>query len=197
MEKYIVTITRDFGSLGRPIARRLSELLGIEYYDRDIVEAVARQMNLPISVISNEEEKGNGFLRMLFPLGTENSDRQEKIFQAQQRIIREFASKGSCIIVGRCSDYILSDEKNTAHLYIYASYQERYGNCVKRLGMKPEDAKKMITEVDRARRNFHRQYAKYAPDDPNHKDLMIDSSQLGEMGTAQFLAEYIKLKFNH
>ena len=70
-EKFIVTITREFGSMGRPIARRLSELLNVEFYDRDIVEETARQMELPLSVISkNEESKGGIYARMKSPLGS-------------------------------------------------------------------------------------------------------------------------------
>ena len=74
-EKFIVTITREFGSMGRPIAKRLSELLHVEYYDRDIVEAASQKLDLPVSVISNEEEKDtSGFFEMLFPLGTESAE---------------------------------------------------------------------------------------------------------------------------
>ena len=69
-KKYIVTITREFGSMGRPIARRLSELLNVEFYDRDIVEETARQMNLPLSVVStNEESQGGIYAKMKSPLG--------------------------------------------------------------------------------------------------------------------------------
>ena len=195
MQRYCITITRDFGSLGRPIAKRLSELLNIEYYDRDIVEKTAKKTKLPVSVISNEEEKGSGFFRMLFPLGTESPERQEKIFRTQQKIIRDLAEKSSCIIVGRCSDYILSEEKNVMHVYIYASYKSRYNNCVNTLNMHPEEAKRMILEVDKARKAYHKQYAKYACDDPDHKDLMINSSLLGVEGTARLLADVVKLRF--
>lgn len=70
MDKYIVTITRQFGSMGRPIARRMSEILGIEYYDRDIVDATAKKMNLPVSTVSDEEETAkNEFFNFFFPLG--------------------------------------------------------------------------------------------------------------------------------
>lgn len=196
MENYVITITRDFGSLGRPIARRLSELLHIEYYDRDIVEAAAKHMDLPVSVISNEEEKGSGFFRMLFPLGTESPERQEKIFRTQQKIISGLVSKGPCIIVGRCSDYILASEPNAAHIYIYAPYQDRLDNCIHSLGMQPDEAKRMIADVDKARRSYHRQYAHYECDDPEHKDLLVNSSLLGVDGTAQLLAEMAKLKFH-
>ena len=103
MAKYYVTIARQFGSLGRPIARELSEMLGIEYYDRDIVEAASQELKLPVSVIHSEEEKSvkSNFLNMLFPLGTDSIDKQDKIFEAQKKIIRDFAEKDSAIFVGR------------------------------------------------------------------------------------------------
>ena len=81
MKKFVVTITREFGSLGRPIAKRLAELLQVEYYDRDIVESAAKKMNLPVSVISSGEEKKSSFFRMLFPLGTDSLEQQKKIFE--------------------------------------------------------------------------------------------------------------------
>jgi len=72
MDKYIITITREFGSLGRPIAHALSQKLGIEYYDRDIVDEVAKQLNLPVSQISDAEETShNHFFAHMFPLGTD------------------------------------------------------------------------------------------------------------------------------
>ena len=70
MEKYVVTITRQFGSMGRPIAKMVAEKLNIPYYDRDIVEATAKRLNMPVSFVSNEEETAKSpFLRMKFPLG--------------------------------------------------------------------------------------------------------------------------------
>ena len=97
MGNYVVTIARQFGSLGRPIARTMSEILGIEYYDRDIVETVANKMNLPVSVISKEEETANGsFFIMKYPLGTSTSEFQNAIFNAQRQIILDIAEKGNC-----------------------------------------------------------------------------------------------------
>ena len=126
MAKYYVTIARQFGSLGRPIARELSEMLGIEYYDRDIVEAASQELKLPVSVIHSEEEKSvkSNFLNMLFPLGTDSIDQQDKIFEAQKKIIRDFAEKDSAIFVGRCADYILRDYPNVLNIYIYAPENE-------------------------------------------------------------------------
>ena len=196
-QKYVINIARQFGSLGRPIAKRLSEILGIEYYDRDIVEKAAKIMNLPVSVISNAEErhKKSNFFNMLFPLGTESHDMQEKIFNVQRDIILNISEKESCIIVGRCSDYILDTNTNRINIFIYAPYEDRYKNCIEALHMTPEEARKMIHEVDKARNAYHMKYAKYLPGDLNHTDLILNSSLLGVEGTAQFLAETIRIKY--
>lgn len=194
MEKYVVTITREFGSLGRPIAKRLAEILQIEYYDRDIVEETAKHMNLPVSVISDHEEKSSGFFKMLFPLGTETEEKQRKLFQVQSEIITRLAAKDSCIIVGRCADYVLADERNAIHVYVYAPYADRLANCVGTLGMKKDVAKRMIAEVDRARLAYHKRFAHYAPDDPAHKHLIINSALLDVEGTAQALAAFVRIK---
>ena len=108
MEKFTITITREFGSLGRSIARELSQILGVEFYDRDIVEEVANKLNLPVSTVSNEEEKSrHSFFPRMFPLGTDEEYMQDIIFDVQKDIILNLAKKSSCILVGRCSDFLL------------------------------------------------------------------------------------------
>lgn len=198
--RYVVTITRQFGSLGRPIARKMSEQLGIEYYDRDIVDQAARKLNLPVSVIDENEESArkvmtNPFSRMMFPLGKGTDTMQDKIFEAQQNIIKFLAEKETCIIVGRCSDFILSEMENAMHVYIYAPYEVRVEHCVKDLNMEISEARKMIVAVDEARDSYHMNFAGYLPDDKNHKDIMIDSSFLGVEGTADYLVEAVRRRF--
>ena len=192
MEKFTITITREFGSLGRSIARELSQILGVEFYDRDIVEEVANKLNLPVSTVSNEEEKSrHSFLPRMFPLGTDEEYMQDIIFDVQKDIILNLAKKTSCILVGRCSDFLLEKEKNNINIFIYASYEKRLQNCVDTLGMTESEAKRMILSVDRARNAYHKKYAGYLPGDPEHKQLMIDSSLLGVTGTAKLIAEIV------
>ncbi|MDD6616828.1 MAG: cytidylate kinase-like family protein [Lachnospiraceae bacterium] len=200
MEKYVVTITRQFGSLGRPIARKMSELLGVEYYDRDIVDQAAQKLKLPVSLVNEQEEKAvkqvkNPFSRMMFPLGKGTSNTQDEIFEAQENIIKFLAERESCIIVGRCSDFILSDVENAIHIYIYASYEARLKHCIEDLHMEESEARSMMKSVDEARNSYHMQYAGYLPDDRRHKDILIDSSLFGVDGTAEFLAEAVQKKF--
>ena len=132
---------------------------------------------------------------MLFPLGTESPEQQRRIFDVQSQIIEQLASKESCIIVGRCSDYVLRHESHAIHVYIYAPYADRLANCVGKLGMEKTEAKKMIAEVDKARSAYHKYFANYAQDDPKHKHIIINSALLEVEGTARALASIVKEKF--
>lgn len=196
-KKYAITITRQFGSLGRPIARRLSERLGIEYYDRDIVDEVAKKTGYSVTEISDIEESAkNGFMNMKFPLGTSTTAKQDEIFAMQSQIISTIADKESCIIVGRCSDYVLRGHENLINIYIYAPYEQRMKNCVDTLKLAPQTAKKMINEVDKAREYYHVRYAGYLPQDENHKDILINSGFLGIEQTAEVLEYMIRKKLD-
>jgi cytidylate kinase len=193
MKKFTITIAREFGSMGGPIARELSKELGVKFYDRDIVEEVSKKLNLPISTISNEEEKANHLLfSHMFPLGTDEDYMQDIIFDVQKDIILDLAKKESCILVGRCSNHILEKEKNNINIFIYAPYQKRIQNCVNSLGMTISEAKRMISSVDKARNTYHKKYAGYLPNSPEHTNLMIDSSLLGVTGTAKLIAGVVQ-----
>ena len=103
--------------------------------------------------------------------------------------------KETCIIVGRCSDFVLSDMDNAIHIYIYASYEARLKHCVEDLHLSESEARKMMSSVDEAREVYHMNYAGYKPDDKRFKDIMIDSSMLGVDGTADYLIDLIQRKF--
>ncbi len=195
MDHYVITINRQFGSLGRPIARDLSRILGIEYYDRDIVDSVAKETGLNRNIISSEEEScKSGLFGMKFPLGRGTTETQDKIFNIQQKIIATLADCEDCIIVGRCSDYVLRNHPHLIRIFIYAPYEQRLKNCIENLHMSPNEARKMITEVDHARDAYHLRYAKYKPGDFCQNDLMVDSSFLGIEATAEQLAEFVHKK---
>ncbi len=198
--KYVITIQRQFGSMGRPIARRMSEKLGIEYYDRDLVDQAAQKLNLPVSSVEEKEETGekkgkNPFWKMLVPLGSESPDEQDRIFETQKNIIQFLAEKESCIIVGRCSDFVLQDMENAMHIYIYAPFEARVRNSVEQLGLSEDEARKMCVQVDQARNSYEMRYAGCALDDKRLKNILIDSSLFGVEGTADFLVDAAKRRF--
>lgn len=192
----MVTISRQFGSMGRSIACELSERLGIPFYDRDIVEETAKRMALPISVISDKEEISKSiYFKRKYPLGMGITSIQDEIFLVQKSIIRDMAAKESCIIVGRCADSILKDLENKLRVYIYAPYEARYTNCIEQLGMDEATAEKMIRDVDKSRHQYHKRYCEEYVDELSNKDLLVNSSTFGISGSAAVLEEIIRKQF--
>ena len=193
MEQYVITISRHFGSMGRTIAQHLSEELGIEFYDRDIVEATAKRMGQSVKAISNAEESaGSFFLRKKYPFKMGIYSISDEIYAVQKNIIRDMAQKQSCIIVGRCADSILQDMPNHLNVYIYAPFEARLYNCTHDLMMDESTARKMIKEVDTARTNYQRKYCPEVKSVFDHKDLMIDSSKFGIDGTVKLLSGIVR-----
>lgn len=195
MEKYVITISRQFASMGRCIAQSLSEDLGIPFYDRDIVEQTAKRMELPISTISQEEENVRSvYFKRQYPLGMGIQSMQDEIYMVQQNIIRDLAERESCIFVGRCSDSILADHPCRLSVFIYAPYRVRYDNCIKRLGMLPAVAERMIKNVDKSRIQYHRRYCKDYQDELTGKDLALNSGSFGIEGAAQVIKSVMRTK---
>lgn len=199
MDNFVVTVGRQFGSMGRPIAKKAAEILNINYFDRDIVEEVAKRMDAPLSLISAEEEDARHrfgiYGKMLFPLGNGTTELQDKIFSVQKCVLQDFADQGPCILVGRCGDYIMRNHKNLLRTYIYSPLDARVQNCVDYFGMTEEKGRKMCLDVDKARRAYHRHYAGSDPINTENMDLTINSAMFGIDGTADIFVEIIRKKF--
>lgn len=190
MKQYVITISRQFGSMGRTIAKQMAGELDINFYDRDIVEETAKRMGLPVSMISAKEENAASiYFKRQYPLGMGVSNMQDEIFSIQKNIIEDLAKKESCIIVGRCAESILADCENRLNIYIYAPYEKRLKNCTEILKMEEKVARKMIREVDRSRELYHRRYCPEYQDVFSNRDLMVDSSRFGIEKTARILVE--------
>lgn len=193
MEKYVITLSRQFASLGRTIAHKISDELDIEFYDRDIVEATAKRMGLAVSVISNEEENAKStFFKRMYPLGMGVANMQDEIYQVQSNIIQDLVAKKSCIIVGRNAQEILKDHPRCLNIYISAPYEARLKNCTEILGMDAKNAKMMIHSVDKARENYRIRYTKDNKSIVDAFDIVIDSSKFGTDKTAEIIIDIIK-----
>lgn len=195
-DKYVITIARQFGSLGRVIGKRLAKELGIAYYDRELIEKAAEAMGLPISSLANIDDKMTGtFRKMLYPLGIGSSATQSKLFETQKSLILDAANQRSCVIVGRCADYILKDYPRVMNVFIYADMEHRMKNCVEDLHIYNIEAKQLITDVDNARKLYHKFYTgmDFAGIDGRH--LMVDSGSFGIDGSVQLIKSAAAIKF--
>ncbi len=196
MDNYVITVTRQFASMGRTISQKLSEDMGIEFYDRDIVEQTAKRMGEPIATISkNEEAVSPRFFNQMYPLGMDAANIQEEIYRVETNIIRDLTSKNSCIIVGRNANLILKDHPRTLNVYIYAPFEARLKNCTDQLEMTPKNARQMIRDVDKAREKFRQRFAPTPLSPYDGFDLMIDSSKFGIDGTATIIKDVAKKMF--
>lgn len=193
---YVVTIARQFGAAGLPVAEKLAEKLGIEYYNRDLVDKAAEELDIPAAEILEEEELSNGgqdtIFEKLYPLGNGPKNKQDKIFAAQSHVIQRLADRESCVVVGRCSDYVLKNHENSLHVYLYANLESRMKYCVDYLGMSEDEAAKMIPKAEKARNNYYLHYAGYMQDDPAHKDILINTGRFGVEETADILEKIVR-----
>ena len=196
MEQYVITISRQFGSMGRSIARELSDILGIEFLDRDIVEETAKRMNTSVKQISREEEITHSkFSYLSYPFGLGTPDVSDEIFLVQQSIIEDFARKGSCIIVGRCGAYCLRNEPRLLRVYIYAPYEVRLKNCVEYFGMTGKEAVRAVNESDKAREHYHKKYIPGYQSDTLNSDLCINSAYYSIEEAAELITQAARMKF--
>lgn len=196
MDNFAITISRQFASLGRSIAQELSEQMGIDFLDRDIVDETAKRMNKPVSFVSKEEEDINSpFAYRMYPLGIGIPSVKDDIFKVQQSIIVDEANKKSCIIVGRCGSYCLKDHPRLLRVYIYASVEDRLKNCIEKLGMQEKEAMRTISEVDNARENYHKTYIKGYKSATLDSDICINSGVYGIKEAAALIREAATLKF--
>lgn len=207
--KKIITISREYGSGGRLIGKLVAENLGYSFFDREIIDMAAQESGLsPEFIKKTEQNLSSGFLYNLL-LGTSYSGSNgtpsslngnqmlplaDQVFNAERKVILDLAKKGSCVIVGRCADYILNtseeiDSKELLNVFIYGDLEEKLKR-IEELYKEPEQAaKKTIQQIDKRRANHYNTFTEATWGDRKNYDLMINSSTAGIEETARIIAE--------
>lgn len=192
----IITVTRQFGSLGRKIARSVAENLDMKYYDRDIIDITARDMGINLDELLECEGKSLSIYdKMMHPLGFGNAAAQERLYKIEKSVILELATNEDCVFVGRCVDYLLKDVENVLSIYVYAPIEYRLKTSVETLGLSDKEAKKYVEGVDKARMDFYRYNIGAHYDSMLYRDLLVDSSVFGVEGSAELICNAAKMKF--
>lgn len=192
----IISIGRQHGSGGREIARLLARELGIKCYDKEIVDEAAKHSDFSRDLINAYDEKRmSAFMLHAGGYGlNENFRLNMQVVSAQFDAIREIASKGDCIFVGRCADYILRDRSDLVSVFILSDMDERLKCLERRQGLDVATARKKIKEVDKDRSSFYKYYSDQVWGDAQNYDLCINSSRLGVEGTVKVIMDYIKTR---
>lgn len=172
MNHDIITISREFGSEGHEIGKKLSMELGIPLYDKDILAIAAKELHVPIGLLAPKDEvKINDKLGTFFCFHDEIPN--DQLFYTESRLIKQFAEEGPCIIVGRLADYILKDQQHCLKVLITAPLEKRVDIISKKRNISNSKAKKLIHKMDSARNSY---YSFYSDGQWNHeagKDIMI------------------------
>lgn len=188
-KRCIVTIGREYGSGGREIGERLAERLGISFYDRKFLELAAQESGINEDFLSEEDEKARN---PYVPFLTDNIN--EKLFNIQSRIMIEKAKSESCVMVGRCSDIILKDFANVAHIFIYADREDRLHRIMQRQNLDEVKAEKEMKRIEKIRRSYYQYYTDCDWGDRENKDLLINSSRTGIEGSVDVIISYLKIR---
>ena len=205
--KTIITIGRQFGSGGRAIGKLLAEKLKISYYDRELITLAAKESGLCAEVFEQADEKTSRGLAYAFSTGfslmgiyTPYQDilSNERLFQLQSDTIRNLADKESCVLVGRCADYILRDNPDCLSFFIHCKDEEqRINNIIERQQITEDKARELITKSDKSRAAYYNYYTNKIWGHASSYNFSIDSSVLGIEGSVDFisnLVERIKVK---
>lgn len=165
----IITISRQFGSGGREIGAKLSEKLGIPFYDNEIITRAAKETGFAEAAFENAEKRATNSLLYSLAMGMNVFGNQEigfaqlslddQIYLAQSNVIRKVASEGPCVIVGRCADYVLRDFDHVVHIFIWADLKARKERAIEQYHMKENRVEEEILKIDKSRANYYNYHA--------------------------------------
>ena len=205
MQNIVITIARQYGSGGRLIGKMLSEELGIPYYDRQLLQLASDDSGINEKLFANADEKvkTSALFRIakkvyngeLIPPDTEDFVSNDNLFNYQAKIIKELAEEDSCVIIGRCADFVLKDCPNVISVFIHADEEK----CAARIGeirrMDKKDLLKHIADVDKRRGTYYKYYTGKDWSDARNYDLCLDSGKIGYRGCVEAIKKQIELRF--
>lgn len=202
MKHTVITIGRAYGSGGHEIGSRIAHKLGISFYDKKLLELAAEKTGFCEDFIRHNDEKTPGmFARsMTFTRGSSYShpSSEDTVFVHQSQIIKELAEKESCVIVGRCADFILRDRTDTVNIFVYAPLEDRISRKLALSDEKKTEAqiKKEVLAADKQREKYYNFYTGARWGNSLNYHLCIDTSIMGIDGSAELIIEFLQ-KLGH
>ena len=202
MEKFVITVARETGSGGHNITRKLSDALGVPYYDRDLLRKASEVSGIHERLFGAADER-IGLKEMLsaaekvytgevLPPDSDDFTSTRNLFSFQAKIIKELAETESCIILGRCANYLLADRKDVLRVFIHAPLEAREERVASySLAWSPREVTKYIRLEDKRRASYYRYYTGEEWRDAAGYDLSLDSSALGEEGCVQRILDVL------
>ena len=203
MKKKIVTISRQYGSGGRYIGENLAKAMGVPCYDEKLIDMVAKESGFAQSFVAEKGERMTGSL--LFNIASSLSfannvfstnngvTLQDEIYFTQNRIIKELADKGPCVIVGRCADYILREREDCLNVFIFADNESKIERAEKYFNITREEAPGVLKKKDKARANHYKYYTDQEWGMASNYDLCLNSGLIGIEGCVKAIQQVLEL----
>ena len=202
-KKIIITIARQYGSGGREIGEKIAAKLGIPLYDKELIKEAATRGSLDENVIKEADESATNSLLYTLAMGSNvlgttmhfgyKMPLNDKLFILQSEVIKEYAKAGSCVIIGRCADYVLRDEENVLRLFIYGDLDHRQARITERHPeLKPSQIIDVINKTDKRRSSYYNFYTGNKWGKYDNYDIALNSSTFGIDGTADLICACVE-----
>lgn len=197
----IISIGRQFGAGGRGVGKLLAQKLGIEYFDKELITLAAQEFGFDSELLEKADEKSSPisgnilqWIESIIPgeFFTKNYLSSDTLFEIQSNAIRKLAEERSCVIVGRCSDYVLRNNPNCISIFLHSTEEDRVQRICERSGMSQQDALNQIHTEDRRRAAYYNFYSDKTWGDAATYSLCIDVSKVGIEGATEMTIEYLK-----
>lgn len=203
MDKFVVTIARGFGSGGRTIGKMLSEKLGVKFYDKELLRIASDESGINEALFGQSDEKTKNSLfgkpgvykgGVIAP-GKSGFISEENLFNYQAMVIKKLASEESCVIVGRCADYVLRGEPHVVRVFIYADEEQCIKNAAEVKGITDrKEAIKTIASTDKERAAYYKAHTGREWIDARNYDLCLNSGDLGFSKCVDIIMDFIRTK---
>ncbi|MDE7014624.1 MAG: cytidylate kinase-like family protein [Kineothrix sp.] len=204
--KVVITIARQYGSGGRTVGEMLSKDMGIHYYDKELIKLASEESGINERLFVNADEKvkmtklfkmvKNIYTGQLIPPESDNFVSDKNLFNYQAKVIKNLAEEESCVIVGRCADYVLKDYDNVLSVFVHAPKDYCMEQAAKKVSMPSKELEKYIAKIDKSRADYYKFYTGREWTDARNYDLCLDSSKLGFERCVEEIKAYIKVRFH-
>jgi len=201
----VITIARMYGSGGRTIARMLSDKLNIPFYDKDLVKLASEKSGINESLFANADEKlkYSNFMNIIknvyngevYSPDSKNFTSEKNLFNFQANVIKELASTESCVIVGRCAEYILKDYDNVLSVFIHAPMDFCLEKAAEKKNLPLKELEEFVNKTNRQKEEYHMYFTGNHWFDARNYDLCLDSSKLGYDRCVDEIISYKKVRF--
>ncbi|MBP5407532.1 MAG: cytidylate kinase-like family protein [Bacilli bacterium] len=191
-KKFVITIGRQYGSGGRFIGRKLAEKLNVPFYDSELLLKASEASGLSKNIMESYDEKVDGIFSGIFPSTyIPEASLGSRVFIAQFETIKKLAADHSCVIVGRCADYVLKDYENVLNVFITAPMDECVKRSVEYYGLEEKKAEDSIKKMNKKRANYYNFYTDKKWGSANSYDLCINST-IGVDETVNVIIAYLE-----